>query len=82
MVLLNFLNLGGVEMAIVAGIFLVPVGIIVYSVIDILQTDFKFGITRWIFLLLVLFAPFLGSIIYWKLRHNYVRSKMINRHFH
>lgn len=70
--LLEFLNLGtGVILAIIA----IPLLLIIYCLIDILRSDFKTSLMKFVFLALVVFAPFLGSIIYLFLRKDYVIPK-------
>jgi len=79
--LLDFLNLGGAELGIIAVIVLAPLILIIYSIVDILRSSFKTAPMKWIFLLLVLFAPFLGSIIYLVIRKDYVKPKDFNSPF-
>jgi len=79
--LLDFLNLGGAELGIIAVIVLAPLILIIYCIVDILRSSFKTGPIKWIFLLLVLFAPFLGSIIYLVIRKDYVKPKDLNSPF-
>lgn len=79
--LLDFLNLGGVELGIIAVILLAPLILIIYCVVDILRSPFKTGPIKWVFLLLVLFAPFLGSIIYLVIRKDYLKPKDVNSPF-
>ncbi|TKC12860.1 hypothetical protein FA048_04385 [Pedobacter polaris] len=70
--LLDFLNIGvGVILAIVA----IPILLIVYCIVDILRSEFKTGLMKFVFLALVLFAPFLGSIIYLVIRKDYLKPK-------
>ena len=71
--LLEFLNLGGAEIGIILAIVAIPFLLIVYCVVDILRSEFKTGIMKLVFLALVLFAPFLGSIIYLVIRKDYLK---------
>jgi len=72
MVLLEFLNFGS---GLIIAIILIPTILIVYCLIDILRSEFKTSIMKLLFLALVLFAPFLGSIIYLVIRKDYIKSK-------
>jgi hypothetical protein len=45
-------------------IILAPIILMVYCIIDILKSQFKEGSMKLIWMLLVLFAPFIGSLIY------------------
>jgi hypothetical protein len=76
--LLDFLNLGS---GILLAIILVPLLLILYCIIDILRSSFKNKVMKLVFLVLVLFAPFLGSIIYLFIRKDYVKPKDINAPF-
>ena len=69
------MDFGGVELAIIAVIILAPVLLIVYTVFNILNSEFRYSINKWLFLALVVFAPFLGSIIYLFLRKDYLKPK-------
>lgn len=82
MVLLDFFNLGGVELAIILAILLAPLGLIIYSIFDILRGTFKNPLMKWLFLLLVICAPFIGSIIYLIMRRDYIKTKPVQGHFH
>ena len=73
--LLDFLNIGGAEIGIILAIIAVPVLLIIYCIVDILRSEFKTGIMKLVFLALVLFAPFIGSIIYLVIRKDYLKPK-------
>lgn len=73
--LLEFLNIGGAEIGIILAIIAVPVLLIIYCIVDILRSEFKTGIMKLVFLALVLFAPFIGSIIYLVIRKDYLKPK-------
>ena len=79
--LLDFLNLGGVELGIIALILLAPLILIIYCVVDILRSSFKTEPIKWVFLLLVLFAPFVGSLIYLVIRKDYIKPKGVDSPF-
>jgi len=53
--------------------FAAPFLLTIYCVIDILRSSFKDQQTKLLFLILVVLAPFLGSIIYLFLKRNYVK---------
>ncbi|RZL47335.1 MAG: hypothetical protein EOP00_12275 [Pedobacter sp.] len=76
--LLEFLNLGGAEIGIILAIVAIPFLLIVYCIVDILKSEFKTGIMKLVFLALVLFAPFIGSIIYLVIRKDYIQPKNPN----
>lgn len=73
--LLEFLNMGGAEIGIILAIIAVPVLLIIYCIVDILRSEFKTGIMKLVFLALVLFAPFIGSIIYLVIRKDYLKRR-------
>ena len=73
--LLEFLNLGGAEIGIILAIVAIPFLLIVYCIVDILRSEFKTGIMKLVFLALVLFAPFIGSIIYLVIRKDCIKPK-------
>jgi hypothetical protein len=73
--LLDFINIGGPEIGLILAILAVPALLILYCLVDILRSDFKTSLMKVVFLILVLFAPFLGSIIYLVIRKDYVKTK-------
>lgn len=73
--LLELLNIGGAEIGIILAIIAVPVLLIIYCIVDILRSEFKTGLMRFVFLALVLFAPFIGSIVYLVIRKDYLEPK-------
>lgn len=77
MQLLDFLNLGGGEIALLLFIA-IPFLLIVYCIVDIVKSDFKGPTTKLLFLILVAVAPFIGSIIYLALKRNYIKQKPVN----
>jgi len=74
MKLAEFLNIGALEIALIAAVA-VPFLLVLYSLIDILRSDFKTPNNKWLFLILVLFVPFIGSIAYFILRRSYIKPK-------
>ena len=73
--LLEFLNMGGAEIGLILAIVAVPFLLIIYCIVDILRSEFKTGLMKLVFLALVLFAPFIGSIIYLVIRKDYLKPK-------
>ncbi|MES2446230.1 MAG: PLDc N-terminal domain-containing protein [Bacteroidota bacterium] len=72
--LLEFLNMGGAEIGLILAIVAVPFLLIIYCIVDILRSEFKTGLMKFVFLALVLFAPFVGSIIYLVIRKDYLKA--------
>jgi len=68
MVNLLFLNIGVYEMILlfVVGIFMfIPIALMIIAFIDLFKRDFKYNnLDRLLIGLMILFAPFLGSLIY------------------
>ena len=79
--LLDFMGLGGWEITILLVIIGIPFILIAYCVVDIVRSEFKTSVMKWVFLALVLFAPFLGSIIYLAMRRDYVKSNEVKHPF-
>ncbi len=74
--LLDFLNLGsGAVTIIVLILILLPTIFIIYCIVDILRSNFKTSIHKIAFLALVIFAPFIGSVIYIVIRNEYKLPK-------
>jgi len=73
--LLEFLNLGEGGVAVILAIIAVPLLLIIYCLFDILRSEFETGLMKFVFLALVLFAPFLGSIIYLIIRRDYLKPR-------
>ena len=61
---LLFINLGMPEILLLLFIAGVPFILLLVCVIDILKSDFKDSTTKLIWILIVLFLPVLGSLIY------------------
>ncbi|MGC8501559.1 PLD nuclease N-terminal domain-containing protein [Desulfurella sp.] len=49
---------------------LIAVALWIFALIDILKSDFKDGLTKVIWLVLVIVLPFLGSILYFFIGRN------------
>ena len=78
--LIYFLFVGTTEIFIIligVILFVIPLGLIIASVTDILKRDFSDKSTDLILIILLLLCvPFVGSIIYFLLlRHNYTLKK-------
>ena len=71
--LLEFFNLGGAEIVVILAVPLII--LIVYCIINILRSEFKTSLMKFVFLALVLFAPFLGSIIYLVIRKDFLKPR-------
>ena len=72
MQLLDFLNLGGGEVVLLT-IIILPFLLTIYCAVDIIRSNFKDLNTKLLFLLLVLAAPLIGSIIYLIMKGNYIK---------
>lgn len=77
MQLLEFLNIGGGEIILLLFIG-APFLLTIYCVIDLIRSDFKDSSTKLLFLILVLLAPLIGSIVYLFLKRNYVKQRPFN----
>ncbi len=51
-----------------------PFLLTIYCVIDLIRTEFKDSSTKLLFLIVVLIAPFIGSIVYLFLKRNYIKQ--------
>ncbi|RYG04866.1 MAG: PLDc_N domain-containing protein [Chitinophagaceae bacterium] len=74
MQLLEFVNLGGGEIILLLLIG-APFLLTIYCVIDLIRTEFKDSSTKLLFLILIVIAPFIGSVVYLFLKRNYVKQK-------
>lgn len=64
-IITGFLGLGGTEIVLVSLLFLViPLIIIAWALIDVLRSNFQNDSNKIIWVLVILFLPFLGSILY------------------
>ncbi|MBP8067138.1 MAG: PLDc_N domain-containing protein [Pedobacter sp.] len=77
MQVLEFLNLGGGELFLLLLIG-APFLLTIYCVVDLIRADFKESNSKLLFLILVLVAPLIGSIVYLFLKRNYVRQQPFN----
>lgn len=57
---LLFLGIGGPELVII----LIPLALVIFCIVDILRSNFKDSTTKLLWVLIVLFAPLIGSLIY------------------
>lgn len=60
---LAFFEFSSIELLLI-GFFLIYPLLVIYCLVDIVRSDFKDSTTKLIWVLIVLFAPFLGSIVY------------------
>lgn len=54
---------------------LVAFGFWVYTIVDILRSQFKQPNQNILWLLLVIFAPFIGVILYWIMKHQFIQDE-------
>ncbi|RZK59972.1 MAG: hypothetical protein EOO91_03225 [Pedobacter sp.] len=73
--LLEFFNLGSIEIIIILCILIVPLGLMLYALVDIMRSEFKESNTKLIFFVLVLLMPCAGSLIYLFIKGNYIKPK-------
>lgn len=59
---------GGREIIIL--IFLFIIALPFFALVDVLRSDFKDGTTKLIWVILILFAPFLGPLLYFAIGRN------------
>lgn len=59
-----FLNLGTVELVLILTFGVVPFGLMLYCLIDIVKSNFKDGTNKLVWVLIVLFAPVIGGLLY------------------
>lgn len=60
-----FLNLGHTEFIFGALSFgILPIILMIYCLVDIIRGTFKDDLTKLLFALMVIFMPFIGSIVY------------------
>lgn len=74
--LLEFLNLGIMEVLIILIILIVPAILTIYCLVDVFRSQFVDNNSRILFLLLILFVPIIGGILYLAMRSNYVKPKV------
>jgi len=68
-------TLGAAEIIIILVILAIPLGLMIYALVDIMKSDFKDSNTKLIFFVLVLLMPCAGSLIYIFIRGNYIKPK-------
>jgi len=61
-------GLGIVELIIVLVFVLLPVVLLLWALIDILRSNFKDSVTKLIWIVVVVFVPVVGAILYLVLR--------------
>ena len=63
--MLGFIGgLAGAEIIVISIIFLGPIILWLISLIDVLQADFKDTITKLIWVLVIIFVPVIGALLY------------------
>ena len=77
MSLLGFSSVGTAELVL---IFLIgaPFLLTIYCLIDLIRAEFKDSSTKLLFIILVLIAPFIGSVVYLFLKRKYIKQQPIN----
>lgn len=70
------MELTGIDSIGIIWLFLVgaPFLLTIYCVIDLIRTEFKDTNTKLLFLIIVVIAPLIGSIVYLFLKRNYVKQ--------
>jgi len=58
---LLFLGLGGMELML---LILIPLGMTVWALIDVIRRDFEKDINKLVWIIVILFMPMLGGILY------------------
>ena len=77
MQVLEFLNLGGGEVILLL-LIVAPFLLTIYCLIDLIRADFKDSSSKLLFIILVLLAPFIGSVVYLFLKRNYIKQQPLN----
>lgn len=67
------INLGGAEIVLVLAIAFIPLALTLYCILDIFKSQFKDQNSKLLFLIIVILAPFLGSLVYLFLRKKFVK---------
>ena len=71
------MNEMGLELVVVGFIFLMFSIVWILTLVNILKSDFKEPMHRLIFILVIIFLPMLGLIIYWILRGGMINRKPV-----
>lgn len=65
---MNLINLfgmpGGAELLVLVLVFIAPAILVLWALIDVIKSDFKDSTNKIIWLLLIIFLPLLGAILY------------------
>jgi hypothetical protein len=61
---LLFLNISSKEMGIIILVILSYFALVIFCLLDAVRATFKDSVTKIVWVLVILFAPFLGSILY------------------
>lgn len=67
---LLFLNIDSAGIIIILAIVIAYFGLIIYCLLDAVKATFNNSVTKVIWVLVILFAPFLGSILYLTIGRN------------
>lgn len=62
---LLFLNMGGYEVLLLLFFLIIPVGIWLWALVDLLRSNFTNQINKLIWLILIVFLPILGVPLYY-----------------
>ncbi len=73
-----FIGLGGPEIVIIGLVGIAPFALMLYCLVEIVQSRFRDNTTKLLWILIVLFAPFLGSLIYLLIGRN---QRTVSRNF-
>lgn len=73
-----FIGLGVPEIILIGLVGVVPFALMLYCLVEITQSRFRDNTTKLLWALIVLFAPFLGSLIYlWIGRNQRIASRNV-----
>lgn len=62
---LLFLNMGGYEMLLLLFFLIIPLGIWLWAIVDLLKSNFINQINKLVWLVLIVFLPILGVPLYY-----------------
>ena len=61
-------SLGVIEIIIILLFTVLPLVLLIWALVDIIRSDFKDGTTKLVWIIVVIFVPLVGSILYLVLR--------------
>jgi len=61
-------GLGVIEIIIILLFTVLPLVLLIWALVDIIRSDFKDGTTKLVWIIVVIFVPLVGSILYLVLR--------------